>query len=88
MTTPAEPQQPSLQVFDPGHPMGAMDAPFWWSMDLVTGPAGQRLAVTLRLPNTTVTVIMAKDEATNLREQLSAKLAEMTGLIVPTQFGG
>lgn len=90
MTTPLPPfpgtvpDQPPVDVplFDAGNPYIG-EVPAMQAMELIDTPNGQRLALTLRIPNTTVTVLLAQDDAKRWRDQLSSKIAEMNGLIIP-----
>jgi hypothetical protein len=50
---------------------------------IMNGPGGQRLAVTVRTPSTTVTVLLAKDWAERWRDQIASAIASMSGLILP-----
>lgn len=78
------PDQPPAHVpiFDSGNPY-IMDVPAMLATDLVNGPSGQKLALTLRIPNTTVTVMLAKDDAERWVDQIRGGLAKMNGLILP-----
>lgn len=90
MTTPLPPvpstvpDQPpaNVPIFDQGNPY-ITDVPAMLATELVNGSGGQRLALTIRIPNGTVTVILAKDNAETWRDQISSEIAKMNGLIIP-----
>lgn len=49
----------------------------------VNTPRGQRLALTVRTGSTTLTVLLAKDDAGRWRDVISEGVGKMTGLIIP-----
>lgn len=77
------PEPMVLPLFDAGHPY-IMDVPAALATELVDGPNGQRLGLTIRIPNTTVTVMLAKDDAQRWVDQIRGDIARMSGLIIPT----
>jgi hypothetical protein len=85
MSTPSQnghgPQ--AVAVFDPGHPFTGNQVPAQLVTELVQTTRGQMMALTLRIPNTTVSVLLAKDDAQMWADQIRSKIAEMNGLILP-----
>lgn len=85
MTVPVQaPDNP--QVFDPGNPMIG-DVPAILVTDVLQTPAGQKLVATIRIPNTTVTVTLDKDDAERWVNQFRGEIARMNGLILPPGAG-
>jgi hypothetical protein len=74
------PQQPI--PYDPGNALLGPQ-PAEMTLSLVNTPAGQQMAMTIRTSTTTLTVFLAKDSGEQWRDQLSAMLAQMNGLILP-----
>jgi hypothetical protein len=78
MTTP----QPAPQLFDAAHPfLGEVAAQL--TTELVDGPHGQRIGLTIRIPNTTVTVLLVKDDAEKWVSQIRETIGRANGLILP-----
>jgi hypothetical protein len=50
---------------------------------VVPTSAGQRLALTVRTPSTTLTVFLAKQDAENWAQMISQAALNLSGLIVP-----
>ena len=77
MTTP----QP--QPFDAGNPLLGQ-TPAQMSTTLLETPAGQRLALTVRTPSTTCTVLLESADAQSWARALTTAAAQMSssGLIV------
>jgi hypothetical protein len=71
-----------ITIFDPTNPYSG-ETPAQLTAEIVNGPNGQRLGLKVHLPNATVVVLLAKDDATAWRDAISGKLAEMNGLILP-----
>lgn len=86
MTTPngAVPGPMELPHFamDPSNPY-INDYPAMLDVELVQSPRGQRLMLTIRSANTTLSVPLAKDDAENWRDAITKKISEMNGLILP-----
>jgi hypothetical protein len=78
---PAPPQAPHF-LMDPSNPY-ISDYPAMLDAELVDSPKGQRLMLTFRVANTTLSVPLAKDDAMNWRDVISKKISEMNGLILP-----
>lgn len=85
MTSPSPngdgPQQ--VPVFDPAHPFTGHHVPAALSTDVVQTTGGQMLALTVRIPNTTVSLLLAKDDAIRWADQVRAAVGTMNGLILP-----
>lgn len=73
----------AVPVFDPGHPFTGAEVPAQLVAEVVGTNVGQRMALTLRIPNTTVSVLLERADAIRWADQIRAKAAEMTGLILP-----
>lgn len=73
---------PVPTVADPSNPW-LMEVPAQLTTEVMNGPTGQRLGMTVRIPNTTVTVLLGKDDALQWADQIRAKVSEMNGLILP-----
>lgn len=71
MTTPVPP-------FDPGNQLLG-ETPAQLSTAAVDTPLGQRLALTIRTPSTTVTVLLRGADAKNWAAQLTKDSAAMSG---------
>lgn len=87
MTAPVDQQQgnaaPPMPPVDPGNAMlGEVPATFQCTPVNVQ-PGGQRLALTIRTQSTTLTVLLARDDAGRWRDVLSEAIGRMNGLIVP-----
>ncbi len=65
--------------YDLGHPM-IQEVPAVLSTEVVNGATGQ---LTIRIPNTTVTVLLVKDDLLHWADQIRAEHAKMTGIILP-----
>ena len=74
------PQPPPF--FDPTNPYNG-EVPAQLTTDVVNGPVGQRLGLKIHIPNTTLVLVLAKDDATAWRDALSAGISRMNGLILP-----
>jgi hypothetical protein len=79
-TAVAPPQQ--AQLFDTAHPF-ITEVPAQLTTELVDGPHGQRIGLTIRIPNTTVTVLLVKDDAEKWCDQLRETIGRANGLILP-----
>jgi hypothetical protein len=55
--------------------------------DVYNGPIGQRLIMTMRVGNATVTAMLAKDDAIKWRDQITEYIGKMNGLILPPSGG-
>jgi hypothetical protein len=69
-------------AFDPVNPYQGI-VPTEWTMDTFNPPQGQFAAVCFRTPNTTMTVVLAKDDLSRLIGMLQQLHAGMHGLIIP-----
>lgn len=69
---------PPPPPFDTGNPLLA-EAPAQLSTTLLTTPTGQRLAMTVRTPSATVTVLLAGADAKTWAAQLTGASASMSG---------
>ena len=82
-TTPETSQQVAQGSWrDPNHPFVG-EVPAFLVTEVVPTPGGQRLALAVRVPNTTVSVLLAKDDALRWADQIRAEVAKMNGLILP-----
>lgn len=72
-----------VAVFDPGHPFTGHEVPAQLVTEVVETTGGQRIALTVRIPNTTVSLLLAKDDGLRWADQIRAKVGEMNGLILP-----
>jgi len=59
------------------------EVPAFLVTEVVPTLGGQRLALAVRVPNTTVSVLLAKDDALRWADQIRAEVAKMNGLILP-----
>jgi hypothetical protein len=73
---------PEASAFDRDNPF-LQEIPAQCVTDVVQTPGGQRMVLTIRTPGTTVTVFLMRDDAEKWRDQISATIARMNGLIVP-----
>lgn len=80
MTNGARPADPP--PFDMGNRY-ISEVPAECTTGLVKTPGGQRMALTIRTTSATVTVFLAKDVAERWRDQISAEISAMSGLILP-----
>jgi len=82
MTVP--PPAPAGTPFDTGNPLLA-EGPALMITAVIPSPTGQRLAVTVRTPSTSLTVFLAGADAKNWAAQLTRDAAGMSGtrLVVP-----
>jgi hypothetical protein len=71
-----------VAVFDQGNPFIG-EYPAQLALDGINTPVGQRMAFTLRVGNGTLTAVIAKDDAEKWRDQVSAMIGRMNGLIIP-----
>lgn len=81
MSTPNG-QAPNVPVFDTANPF-ITEVPAQLAVEVVQGPGGQRLALTIRIPNGTVSVILVRDDAEQWRDTITKEIAKMNGLIIP-----
>jgi hypothetical protein len=74
---------------DPGNPMVRHDYPSLVTTGYVNSPDGMRLALTVRVANATVTLIVTRDQAVALAATLHTDAMNMPGggLIVPGPLG-
>jgi hypothetical protein len=80
---PAQPPAPvSKPLFDTANQFTG-EMPVEWTVGAVDFPGGQRAAVCFRVPNTSLTVVMAKDDLGRLISDLQTLRGRMTGLILP-----
>lgn len=84
MTEQPMPQVPPL---DTGNQL-LSEVPAIFACTPVNGPGGQRLALTIRTQSTTLTVLLARDDAGRWRDVLTEAIGKMNGLIVPTHVNG
>ena len=68
--------------FDTGNPL-LDEVPAELTTAVMNGPAGQKVAVTVRTASTTLTLLLPKDTAEKWRDQLSTTIGSMSGLILP-----
>ncbi|MDX3759338.1 hypothetical protein [Streptomyces sp. AK02-04a] len=66
---------------DPGNAMLA-ETPAQMTCALVDTPRGQRMAMTVRTASTTLTVLLARDDARAWGQQISNGAEQMSGLIL------
>jgi hypothetical protein len=80
--------QPTFEAppVDPGNPLVRHDYPAIVTTGYLNSPVGMRLALTVRVANATVTLVLARQEAIDLAGKISSDAANMPGggLIVPT----
>lgn len=76
MSAPAE-----LPPYDPGHP-SVGGVPAWLSTAVQDTPQGQVLILTIRVPNTTVSVVLPKRDAENWLRQIKQSVDQMSGIIL------
>jgi hypothetical protein len=85
VTQPAQPEQgmqlPPMQPIDPSNPI-LNEGPAIVQATPVNTAAGQRLALTIRTPTTTLTVLLMKDDAGRWRDTITDGIGRMNGLIV------
>lgn len=72
------PQQDQVPVFDAGNAL-LCETPAQLTTMIMDTPAGQRLAMTVRTPSATVTVILQGADAKVWALQLSGEAAKMSG---------
>lgn len=83
MTAPPQiPAAPQAQLWDLANPYRG-EVPAQLTTDVVDGPGGQRAGLTVRVPNTTVSVLLVKDDLDTWIEQLVKLRGRMNGLILP-----
>lgn len=84
MATPAEPQPHLTQVapFDAANSLLA-DHGAQATCSVVGTSAGQRLALTIRTPSTTLTVFLQKQDAEQWAQMIAQAALNVSGLIVP-----
>lgn len=73
--------QPTPPPVDPGNAMLA-ETPAQMTCALVDTPRGQRMAMTVRTASTTLTVLLARDDARAWGQQISNGSEQMSGLIL------
>jgi hypothetical protein len=78
----SQPAPDQVQPFDMGNILLG-EAPAQLVTQIVNTPGGQRLALTVRTPSTTLTVFLAKDDANRWLSQLQTETGRMSGLILP-----
>jgi hypothetical protein len=67
--------------FDPAHPqVGGVQA--WLNTGKHTGPNGESLILTVRVPNATVTAVMGKADAQRWIDQIQKEVDGMSSLTV------
>jgi hypothetical protein len=76
MTTPPQPPP-----FDAGNGLLA-ETPAQLSASLTDTPRGQRMALTVRTASTTLTVLLARDDAEQWGQLISGMAGQMSGLIL------
>jgi hypothetical protein len=86
VTQPAQPEQgmqqlPPMQPIDQSNPI-LNEGPAIIQATPVNTAAGQRLALTIRTPTTTLTILLIKDDAGRWRDTISDGIGRMNGLIV------
>lgn len=84
MTQPAQPQPmqlPPMPPVDPGNPI-LNEGPAVFMATPVNTQGGQRLAVTIRTPTTTITILLIKDDAKSWRDTFTEGIGKMSGLII------
>jgi hypothetical protein len=85
VTQPPQPEQgmqlPPMQPIDPSNPI-LNEGPAVIMATPVNTAAGQRLALTIRTPTTTITILLMKDDASRWRDTVSEGISKMNGLIV------
>lgn len=86
MSTPNGQQAP-VPLFDAGQQQIA-EVPAMLSVATVDTSAGQRLGLTLRIPNGTVSVLLDRKDAEKWRDDLARGIAAMHGLIIPNGSTG
>ena len=67
-----------IPLFDEGNKLLG-ELPAQLTTDVIDTPAGQRLALTIRTPTTTLTVFLQGADAKNWAHQLSSEAAVMSG---------
>lgn len=71
----------NMTPFDSGHPaIGVVQA--WLASTVQTTPQGQLLIMTIRVPNSTLTVALTKQDAEVWLRQIQADVDKMSGLIL------
>lgn len=80
--------QPAPPPVDPGNQL-LVESPAQITTALMQTPMGQRLTLTIRTPTTTLTVLLAKEDAINWAGMLgqAAKSMSGSGLIVANGNG-
>jgi len=71
----------SKPAFDPANPYQGV-LPLEWTTDVLTIPQGQFGAIGFRTPNSTTTVVLAKDDLATLIKSLQELHGRMHGLII------
>ena len=75
------------QAINPNNPFLG-EVPAQLVTDTVDGPLGQRAAVTVNIPNGSVTALLVRDDLVKWRDQLTAQIGRMNGLILSGPGGG
>lgn len=71
----------SKPAFDPANPYQGV-LPLEWTTDVLTIPQGQFGAIGFRTPNSTKTIVLAKDDLAMLIKSLQELHGRMHGLII------
>lgn len=70
-----------LPPYDPGHPaIGGVQA--WLSTSVKDFPQGQAMILTIRVPNSTQTVVLSKEDAETWLRQIKQTVDQMSGIIL------
>lgn len=72
----------NVPLVDQGNPYIG-EVPAMMVTDVIETVNGQRIMATFRIPNTTVSISLAKDDAQRWVDQLRRDIARMNGLIIP-----
>lgn len=78
---PQQMQLPPMPPIDQGNPI-LNEGPAVFQCTPVTTAGGQRLAMTIRTPTTTMTILLMKDDASSWRDTLTEGIGKMSGLIL------
>jgi len=77
---------PAKDLFDP-HNVYRGELSTEWTTGKLQTPQGERGAVCFRMPNTTLTLVLAKDDLATLIGSLQTLHGQMNGLILPPSGG-
>lgn len=86
MSTPngnAPEPDPQGYPFEPAHPPVISEIPAQWLLDVLPTPAGERLALTFRVPNASVSFLLTREDALRFQAMLAEKVSRMHGLTLP-----